>query len=818
LDELREIAEPRGGGVMARTRLGRLSPGTRDVVLTLGATVAGVVITLIALEVAGDYVNFRRDRVLIVLVGLAVTLLALPARRAAVAAGALAGTWIVGWAAFTTIPDDLFIDTPVDQAAGGAAYYGTPYVPQQLAGVLLMVIVLVTSIGGAVVARRRLSSGEDEKLQPSAGRPALWAGVVAAAIGVGLVALSAFPNLPALALSDPIAPYKANTTIATWDLSNLLTWLWLIDDGAVPMRDFFYPYGQTWVFNLFPLGPLWGWLANCGTLALGSWALWRLSPREGRVVRLVLCALTLVLLGIWMGIAWRYAVPFVLALTYAATGPGAHRRLTWGHLLLAAAALDAALWGIDTLGYGVVGMSFVLLGELLSRRVSPRPLVPLLRRLAVDALALLPVLLVPLLWVVQGSFDGNARFAFEPRGVSATGAAGQNMLGALRQFIGLKPTYEMLSVLVAALLVAAGCAHAVLGGRRGATSARLLLAAGGCMFAVLLKHLVRPQGDIMFLIPILALAWAAILVWQVRRWALAAAIGALATTFVWTLERSDVVDGYLSSLRRTPARVVDSIELVGKTDRIAAIDRRAFSRENLPRWPVEVAATTMLRQQMARESDDSFAVLGDLPYLYIYFKERPPYHVDLYDASKRDEQEAMVDDLEEADPNLILWRRDFAQDTVPQAVRNPIVLDWVVKHYVPVRKGAFDVLRRRRPGEAPNPNYWHTRLGEPLSLGYVPAASGGEDADSCDGGAGCNAYAVVRGEPHQRDEQIGFTVSGHGRSFGVILLGRPRQTEYAVRLDRLWFAPFVGARPVVATGLPGYSVRLELHRSGDDLW
>jgi hypothetical protein len=146
------------------------------------------------------------------------------------------------------------------------------------------------------------------------------------------------------------------------------------------------------------------------------------------------------------------------------------------------------------------------------------------------------------------------------------------------------------------------------------------------------------------------------------------------------------------------------------------------------------------------------------------------------------------------------------------------VLDWVVEHYVPVRKGAFDVLRRRGPGDSPAIAYWHRRLGEPLSLGYVPAASSGEDADSCTSGADCHAYAVVRGEPRQRDEQIGFTVSGRGKSFGVILLGRPGRTEYAVRLDRLWFAPFVGPHPTVATGVAGYSARVEGHRSGDDLW
>jgi hypothetical protein len=532
----------------------------------------------------------------------------------------------------------------------------------------------------------------------------------------------------------------------------------------------------------------------------------------------VLCALAFVLLSLWQGAIWRYSVPLVLALVYAAVGPAAHRHPTRGHLVLALAALNAALWGMDTLSYGIGGMAFVLLGELLSGRVALRPVGPLLRALAVDVLAMLAAVLVPLLWLVQGSFDGNARFSFGLRGVSATGAAAQNQLSALRQFIGFKPTYEMVSVVTPALLLAAGLVQGLLGGRRGAGPSRLLLAAGGVMFVVLLKHLVRPQGEIMFGVPILALLWCAILVWEVRRWALAAAVGAAVATFVWTIQRVDVVDNYLSSTWHVPERLVDNIALAGKTKQIAAVHRREFQPRNLPRWPLEVSLARELRQVMAKQADDSFAVLGDAPWLYIYFDQRPPYHVDLYDASKRDEQEAMVDDLAEERPNLILWRRDFAQDTVPQAVRNPLVLQWVVERYVPVHRAGADVLRRRRAGEPPTPEYWRKRLGEPLSLGYVPAASGGEDADSCTGGDGCNVYAVVRGKPAARDELIGFTVSGDGRDFGVVLLGRPGVTEYAVRLDRLWFAPFVGSSPRVATGQPGYSVRLERHRSGDDLW
>jgi hypothetical protein len=805
--------------VVSRAGARLSAPVTPDALLTVAATFAGAALALLALELAGeDYVNFRRDRVLLVLGGLAVTVLALPLRRAPWGAAALGATWVAGWIAFTTVPEDVFIGTPVNEAAGGAAYYGTPYIPQQLAGGLLQAVVLGAALAGVLVASRR-NGWPPPGPEPEA-RTAPRGRVLLTAAAAAVLMLAIVPDLSYLALGDPLEPYKANQSLATWDISNLITWLWLIDDGAVPMKDFFWPYGQTWVFNTFPLGPLWAWLANCATLALASWALWRMSPPEGRATRVVVCALALVLLGQWQAGIWRYGVGFVLALVYAALGPASHQRLTWGHLVLALAALNAALWGIDMLLYGIGGMIFVLLGELLAGRISLRPARRLLRGLLVDAVAMLSILILPLLWLIQGSFDANARFAFGLRGVSAGSAAAQNQLGALRQFIGFKPTFEMLSNVAPALLAAAGLVQALLGGRRAATLSRLLLAAAGTWFAVLLKHLVRPQGEIMFVVPALVVLWCAAMAWELRRWLLAAAIGALAATFVWTIQRQDVVDGYLDSVTDTPSRVVDDIELAGKTDRIEAVDRRQFTQANLPRWPLERSLARQLGAQMRVEADDSFAVFGDAPFLYIFYKQRPPFHIELYDGSRRVEQDVIVERLEEIDPNLILWRRDYAQDSVPQAVRNPIVLRWIVERYVPVRRGPVaDVLRRRRPGERLASGYWRARLGDPLSLGYVPGASSGDEDARCElGDDGCEAYAVLEGEPAARDQPLGLTITGGGRTFGVIVLGRPGESEYAIRLDRLWFAPLVGAKPRVETGMPGFEARLAGHRAGDDLW
>jgi hypothetical protein len=143
----------------------------------------------------------------------------------------------------------------------------------------------------------------------------------------------------------------------------------------------------------------------------------------------------------------------------------------------------------------------------------------------------------------------------------------------------------------------------------------------------------------------------------------------------------------------------------------------------------------------------------------------------------------------------------------------------MVERYVPVTgDDTVDVLRRRQPGEEFDPLYWRRRLGLPLGLGSVTASSDGEDAEACTGGDGCNAYAVLEGEPEERDQPLEMTISGRGGRFSVSVLGRPGENEYPVRIDRLWFAPFLGPRPRVQSETPGFQASLEHRRTGDDLW
>ena len=94
-------------------------------------------------------------------------------------------------------------------------------------------------------------------------------------------------------------------------------------------------------------------------------------------------------------------------------------------------------------------------------------------------------------------------------------------------------------------------------------------------------------------------------------------------------------------------------------------------------------------------------MLGDAPILYTWFGQKPPFQMQLWDASRRSEQEVVVRALKKEDPEFVFWRYDFDQDAVPQYVRDPIIFRYVVDNYVPVRVTPMSVPSNHWTGISP---------------------------------------------------------------------------------------------------------------------
>lgn len=766
------------------------------------AIASGVLVLALLGELAGE----PRIRGAALLLGVLVPVAVLPGvRRRVVGVAALAGAWLAAVVAMDVLPRHFSPRPAVTVAVGGAAYFDTPYMGAQVAEVLGLSLVLAVGLVVAVALRRagRAPAAVAFPAAPMAPADRRTRRLLLA--GCALVALTLVPDVRAFVNNgSAVAPYN-------WDVGNGVAWVWFLDHGLVPMKDFFYPYGHTWVFRLLPAGGLLEWLDRVALLSLVAWSVWRLSGR--RVVPVVLCLGAVAVAGTWTPSLWRYLPALVVPATYAALGPARHTRLARGHLVFGAACLFTALLEADLLIYALAGCGLVFMGELASGAVALGPL-RLLRALALDALPFVgAVALLLLVWVASGSFDGNASFLGDLRGTSAASAPNELQYGGLVNFF-VRPSAASVRIAAPALLLAAGLMLSLVGRPRQRAVGSLLLAASGVTFCLVLKHLVRPV-DQLTMIPFVALLWAAILLWERRTLPIALAVGAFVGATVAEFQQTNSVSGYVGGALQAPANVVRSADILVHPGQVEAARRARFADQRFAAF-TEPAAAADYRRAVGGSRD--FAVLGDAQLLYPLLRgTKVPFHYELYDAARVREQRKMVAELRAQSPRYLLWRRDFAMDDVPYPVRTPMVFAYAIQHYAPVRLGATtDILRARRPGEPIDLKYWTGRLGT-IDLGFIPSISRGPTLERCSGGAGCVEYALVRGRARTKGQDIRLQVHSRRGDFEAVVRGRRDVDRYGVRLDRLWFWPLVGASRL-ESATPGFDARVVKVRAGDDLY
>jgi hypothetical protein len=766
-------------------------------------TVLGAFLVLVAKDLRPASVNFGRVELLSILLGLLVVVAAFPRSRALLAGFAILATWLFVHALYA-LSKGIHLGPPVAEAVGGAAYYDSPYVPAQLASMLALAGVL--AVAAAVAWRHRPEAQPVMERAEAAARALTRRGGLGVAAAVVLVVLTLQPDLGKNVFEGSRTPLAPD-----WDVENLVVWESLVQHGLEPVKDFFYPYGEAAsIFKTLPLGPAWQWVAQGVMLALAAWSLWRLSG--GGAVRVILCLVVAAVLLTWTPALSRYLPGLLVATTYAAVGPARHRRLTRGHAIFGFSALFAAWLELDLLLFGLAGAACVLAGEVVAGRVRGRPS-DLARRLAIDAAPLLVVVLVPLWWLADGSWAENTRFWLGLRAASAASAPDQDVYGVLLDQT-LVPSTKMLGAGIAALVFAAGLA---LGRLRGAAGgSEVLLAAAGATQILVLKDLARIAADLPLILPWLALLWAAILVWDCRKTVLAGVVGALFGMSFVAMQQLRVASNYVTAAATIPTRLIDNLQLAGQKPAIEQAKRDRYAPARFAGWP-ENAIAGELRSVLAGSPEKSFAVLGDAAILYTLFDEAPPYHIELYDASRIEEQRAVVSDLKRRRPAFLVWRRDIYLDGVPQQVRTPLIFDYAIRNYVPVRQTpGFDILAKRG-GKAAQPAFWQARFGD-IDLGYVPAASHAGGGDTCARGPQCVPVAVLRGRAQRADQKVRLRVTGAEGAFAAIVHVRPGVQEYPVRVDRLWFWPFLGPRPRIEAEAPGWTVELKRRRAGDELW
>jgi hypothetical protein len=776
----------------------------------LVALAGGVMVLLLLTDASSDAL-----RVTAVFLGLAAIVVGLPRRAWPVGCALMVAGWWLAVVAARYVPDIVNPWPPVANVVGGAAFFGTPYQGAQLGAVLSVAIPALMFAGVAVGTsvlprlRSRPASGSKSPVTIAEGgtesRPRR---AVIVWMGAAIVAFTLVPDLRAY-LHEESAPLAYG-----WDTSNLTAWQGFVEMGLVPMKDFFYPYGFQWLYDLRSVGPLFQWFAQVSMLAIVTWALLRLTG--GRTVRVLACVLAVAVAAGWSFAVWRYLPALLVPLSYGALGPATHGRLVREHWIFGAVCLLAALVEPDLLALGLVGVALLLVGELVAGRLTWDRGGVLLRG-GVDLIPVVAAALVLLLiWLLTGTAAGNLRFYTEFSSVSASSAPNEQLYGPAA-FLVLHPDAYTVYAAVPALL----CIGGLLWARFGAASDRaiptILLGAAGVSLTLLLKNYVRELGDYMLLPVLPALCWSLILLWGRGSLVRAGVWGAAAGAMLCLLNEAAGTTHYLDAAASSPINAGRSISVIfdrGARTRAAVAE---FAPPRFASWP-DAANAGFYAATVSSRPLPRFAVVGDSQMTYVLLRQAPPYQIDMYDAGRIAEQRAMLSDLRSRPPRYIIWSKPFFQDGLPYDVRDPLVFSWMIQHYVPLKVStATDILRRRRPGEAIPAAFWSSELGGGVDLEYIPSGSAAAQSPSCKGGADCVRYALARGHG-PAGSMVYLHVSGDGRSYPVSFRVRSGVGVYPVRLDRLWFSALVGPTPSVTASTPGFTATDAGFRSGGNLY
>lgn len=785
---------------MTRPRFTAANP--LDLIATAAAAaLAGALLLLIttsdAVEEAGA----------VALIGaLAVPLLyPAPVRERIALAIALVGAWAVTVALLTALPDLINPAPSVSQAVGGAVFAGIEYQGRGIALAISFALLVAVAVAGLAVRRddavtEPAAPAEDRTVDAGGSNPGWWLAAI--------TLLVAFTVLPSAADYFPVQ----RPLIPSWDTSNLELWDYLASEGAVAMRDFFFPYGGQWVFALIPEGPLLRWGTQVAMLGFAAWALCRLGGRD--VLRVGACLLALTLIATWNPFVWRFLPGFLIPLAYAAIAP-ATGRLTGNHLVFGLVCLFTGLYEADLLLYGVAGCALVLLGDLVGGTAprSPRRLAP---GLVLDAIPVVVAVAATVgVWAVTDTLEGNLDF-FGHLGATTVSGAVQ-----IEQTFELAPTVDSIYVALPALLAVGGLAMARAGRRAAGV---LLLAAAGFTLIFALKHLVRPV-DKLPLIAMVAGSWVAILLWRPRGFGPTFAAALLAAALIVTLQNGRALTAWANVAVESPVRLFELGRTAIDADRLEEDAEEHYVESTYARFQ-ENGVAAEFRAAAARPDGTvpSFAVLGDAPLLYVFFDQKPPFHDQLYDAAPLFQQERMVESLEEIDPQLLVWRQQYAIDELPYQVRDPIVFEWAIRNYVPLEPKTadefsfVDVLRRRRADEPIASRFWQASLGT-MELGYIPSYSAADELPACDEGRGCAPVAVLEHDGATPGELVGVQVTdAEGEQFAFNFRVREGVGSYPVRLDRLWFWPLVDGEPQLVAAAEGWSVEIVEVDGSDDLY
>jgi hypothetical protein len=650
---------------------------------------------------------------------------------------------------------------------GRAAFFGTS-TRGNVVATLVMTLLSVGLAASVIWLRPTLRPA------PDTGTPPLPRAV--SILCLCIVLLIAVPDIGRILQDSTTRAYRPD-----WDSNNIVVWNWLAHAGYLPMRDYWYPYGGYYLFELpAPWGLLLWALYRCWVFASLYVALDRLTGRP-----LAVCAFTLFVFigdGLAFPGVWRFLLVVLVALSYltiSSRHDNRGRAFFW-----LTCAIVGIIEPVQLVSAGVaVGLIFAL--DVYQGRdwtfaaIGDR----LLRDFGVPAAVLA---FYVLLLLIAGQGRGLLDFYGNLGDATVYSAEPADLAGAARNPLSVQ--FLILATPFAALAI--GLADRWRTGRPD-PFADSMIALGVVGIMMLQKHLVRPMDWQLFVVPCLIFAVYLIFWWGRVSLVGQALVGVtLGVAFAVLVQNGGLISIWYAGLNG-PSRLASSLGvLLAPGNRVVEGNAQKYAPARFAALKEETALAAELSKPAAGSAPPDFFVLGDSPILYLLAGRKPPYHVNDYNSSPIYEQAKLADYIDRAKPPTVVWDPNTQSfDLFQSVLRNPLTYGAVIPAYVPDhRSGRYEVLRRRAAGEPVALDFWRDRLGSQVNYGHFARASSFPRLAPCKVGASeCREFLRVTKRKPEQGGKLVVAVTLDGRPFQIAMETVPGDRVLYVALDRLWF-------------------------------
>jgi hypothetical protein len=686
--------------------------------------------------------------------------------------------WVLGLIPLVFIASSHFIagsslgQIQVDKAVGIVAYSGKSLIPNSLFLYSTILFVIIIAFLFACLDKKRIKAIKAEQTS------------------IALTFLDFFPYILIFIYLFPDLSNDYPRHVITWngmlvpnfDSDNAMTWAYMIKKGLVPFKDFWYPYGFSYIFDFpFPLGKF--LFASVSFIYFSLFIFYLKATTKISSFSTIFITLVLLIGNIPNNNELIYPQPerhllaFVLIFSYIyLRNKNSLKPLIFFWLLLCLTFLIEPSQVI----YAALGLGLIFGVDLLNTHKVNLKIV-FIKFIREFFVGLLFVVAIVSILKLKGFFPNVSDFYLEMDTVASYMAFPTNLTFNLKSLI----TLNFFLVFTPFLLLGIGIYKAIKNPNWSNNLALVLLSCGAIGVMQIQKHSIRPID-----------------------WALfySASLGIFIFLLLLLNEYKLKINAYIKynifllfflylytngSLMNFTARIFQFDDKIKYTmNSFKLLNEKSYGALNIfpPNLNAYKDEKILIETLHNKYKNPTFYSLPDNPILYLIADNNPPYQINGFSLSPIFEQKKIINDLKKNQVQFIIIEPNKNYiDGFSYTVRLPLIYKYVTQNYTfDFETSRFMVFRLKKSSEDINFNGWSKALSDSIDFGHLLSSSNYKEKTNVTCIQNCKDFLKITLDDHNLD-RISFDLRLNSQNFKISFNCVYGQKDYLINLDNLWF-------------------------------